>query len=219
MLNTISEIKKIKVNKSNYKLKRNEQNKLMVMISNSDSFEEVEIHFNRLYDSLMIPLWSSLTAKFVPPLSSDDIKDIFQEAWIKILENRKKYNKKNDVFNWVYTIKKNMIIDKIRKMKKYQHISISIKDDDDEIQDFDFQSLEVSVEDKISDEEKTNLLRNTIYNIKDETIKDLLIRRIIHDEKLEKIVQDTGIPLTTVYKKIQKGISIIKPEVEKILTN
>lgn len=199
-------------------LNKTELNELMLKISRTESFEEVEVHFNRLYDSVVHPLWANLSGKYVPPLSSDDLRDIFQEAWIKVLEQRNKYDGRGDVFNWIYTIKKNMIIDWIRKMKRYEHTSIDEQNDDDEKPDFQFESYEIPLEEKIEEEEKSALLRNTLNNIQDETIKELLNRRIIMDQKLELISQEMGIPLTTVYKKIQKGLSIIKPIVENILT-
>ncbi len=201
------------------RLDKQEQNELMTKISQADDFKDAEIYFNRLYDSLLHPLWANFSAKYVPPLTHEDLRDVFQEAWVKLLDKRKSYDGNSNVYNWIYVIKKNMIIDKIRKMNRYEETSIDERNEKEDEPEFEIPEHELSSEDKYVEDETTQLIRNTLENINDESIKEMLKRRIVMDQKLEQISEDMDVPVSTVHKKIKKGLQIIKPQIENILNS
>lgn len=190
----------------------------MQFISRAENFADYSGHFNRLYDSLVYPLWASLSKKYIPPLSSQDLEDIFQEAWINLLASRKKYRPELDVYNWIYIIKKNLIIDKIRKMKK-AGMNIELDENGNEEGSPVMQVPEPAplIEDDIIARETREMVVFEINNIGDLATAEILRRRIILDQKLEQISNDMEMPMTTVHKKLKAGINLLRPKLENIL--
>jgi RNA polymerase sigma factor (sigma-70 family) len=201
------------------RIDENEQNKLMAEIAAKETFAEAEPLFNRLYDSLAYPIWTSLSKKYIPPLSDDDLKDIFQEAWIKILEVRSKYDGKSNVYNWIYIIKRNLILDKIRKLGRRHEQSLDEDYDEGGESSPGMQVAEpdMNIEDQIIESETTLLIKKALDSIEDETEKEIIHRRIVLGQKFEQISNELGIPQTTVFKKVKKTLSYLRPKVEEIL--
>ncbi len=201
------------------KIDEAEQNRLMSTIASCENFSEAEVYFNRLYDSMAYPIWTSLSKKYIPPLSHDDLKDIFQEAWIKILEIRRKYDGKSNVYNWIYIIKRNMILDKIRKMGRRAELSIDDEygDEGDSGPLLQLAEQDLNVEEQIIESETAILIKQAMDSIEDEMDKEIIRRRIILGQKFEIISKELGIPQTTVFKKVKKVLNYLKPKVEEIL--
>jgi RNA polymerase sigma factor (sigma-70 family) len=206
-----------KNNRTGTRLDTTQQNELMRLISQAEDFSHVRQEFELLYDSVVYPLWASLSKKYIPPLSKDDLKDVFQEAWIKILESRKKYDSRHNAFNWIYIIKQNLILDKIRKFSHSKVIDTVNVDQDDSLSLIpDDQPI---VEAAIITEETNRLILKAIDDIGDDTEREILIRRVVKGQKLEEISKAMDIPLTTVYKKVKKCIEALKPKITDILNN
>lgn len=195
-----------------------EQNRLMAEIASAGTFTEAEPLFNRLYDSMAYPIWASLSKKYIPPLSDEDLKDIFQEAWIKILEIRSKYDGKSNVYNWIYIIKRNMILDKIRKLGRRHEQSL-----DDDYEDSEGAPVmqvaepDLNIEEQIIESETTLLIKQALDSIEDDTDKEIIRRRIILGQKFELISEELGIPQTTVFKRVKRILGFLRPKVEEIL--
>lgn len=197
------------------RLTRKEQNELMVFIAQSDGFDEYNEHFNLLYESLEKELWYGLWNKFKNQISKEDLEDVFQEAWIKLLQARTKYNNESDVYNWVYRITYNLIIDKIRKYKNSN--TDSLTDFNDELLDVLIPNGEPSIENKMIINESAALIRQAIDNIDDYEEKEIIKRRIILENSFEQISQDLNLPLTTVYRKTKKCLELLRKKLEKVV--
>jgi RNA polymerase sigma factor (sigma-70 family) len=198
-------------------LNAREQNELMLQISQASGLDEVNEHFERLYEGVVYQMWDLFYNKYVPPLSSDDLKDIFQEAWIKVLESRKKYNAEYNAFNWIYVIKRNLVLDNFRKNKGRIEFNI----DDDKV------SLEIKnlIEDtrpidvRMIDNENTAIVRKTINEISDGTEREIMERRIIRGQKLEIISKEMGIPLSSLHLMIKKSLKGLRPKIENLINS
>ena len=194
-------------------LSKAEQNLLMEKISKAENFEDVTDLFNELYQNLIFPLWTSLNNKYSPPLSTEDMQDVCQDAWIKLLESRKKYDPANDVYSWVYVISKNLVLDKIRKIKRNDEYSSDIfASDDQEPTIINIKLDEIPIDTQMIQRETAGLIRIAIDNLQDETEKEIIKRRIIHENKIEQIADDLNLPLTTTYKKLKKGLSLLREQ-------
>mgnify|MGYP006287873831 CR=1 FL=1 len=196
-----------------------EQNKLMAEISKAENFAGIEEQFNRLYDSVVHPMWAVFAGKYIPPLTKEDLRDVFQEAWIKILEYRDKYDPGNSAYNWIFIIKKNLIIDRMRKKKP---VTVDNNDDEDEESGRFFNDIPENgplIEDRIISEETVKLIENEINGIEDETVRKIMKMRIFHRQTFEQISEELEIPLTTVYKKVKRALSILKPRIQKIINS
>jgi len=205
-----------KKQKSKLDISNEEINDLMRIVSKSDDFRKVEIEFNRLYEATVYRMWDLLSVKFIPPLTEEDLLDVFQEAWVKILNNRNKYNTKYNAFSWIYVIKRNMIIDRIRQINR----SLAKRVDDEERDIIEeLPESETTFFDDFVSNETVKIIIDAIKSIDNERDRDILERRLIHEQKLDEISKDTGIPLATVFKIIRKRIAEIKPRIEFLLNN
>jgi RNA polymerase sigma factor (sigma-70 family) len=202
--------------KPRLELSTQEINDLMRTISEADKFTKVEREFNRLYDATAYRMWDLLSAKYIPPLTEEDIHDVFQEAWVKILNQRNKYNTKYNAFSWIYVIKRNMIIDRIRQVKR----SLAKRVDDEE-RDIIEEIPESATNffDDLTANETVKIIIDAISSIDDNRDRDIVERRLIHEQKLDYISKETGIPLATVFKIIKRRIAEIKPKIEYLLNN
>ncbi len=202
--------------KHKLELSTQEINELMRTISKSDDFTKIEREFNRLYDATVYRMWDLLSTKYIPPLTEEDIHDVFQEAWVKILNQRNKYNDKYNAFSWIYVIKRNMIIDRIRQVKR----SLAKRVDDEERDIIEeIPESDIHFFDEMTANETVQIIVDAIKNIDDDRDRDIVERRLLHEQKLEFISKETGIPLATVFKIIKRRIAEIKPKVEYLLNN
>jgi len=193
-----------------------ELNQIMCLISSADDFKLIEKDFNRLYDATVYRMWDLLSRKFIPPLTEEDVRDIFQEAWIKVIERRKDYNSKYNAFSWIYVIKKNMLIDRIRQVNR-TYVN-RIEDDERDIIE-EIPETAISLFDDITSKETINIILDAIRNIPEERDREIVERRLVHEQKLEQISKEMGLPLATIFKIIRRRIEEIKPKVEYLLNN
>jgi RNA polymerase sigma factor (sigma-70 family) len=206
-----------KIQKRRKKLTRMQQNVLMNQISSAGEFDDYKLQFNELYDSMALDLWRNFSGKFIPPLSKEDLEDVFQEAWVKLLESRKKYNMQSDVFNWAYSINRNLIIDRIRKIKRTNEISLDeFVEIEDNLLEYQIPDNEETIDNKFILQESVDIIMRELENIEDNTEKEILRRRIIYENTFEQISKDLNIPLTTVFKKTNLGLSKIKKKIKYI---
>lgn len=187
-----------------------EQNKLMSNLKNATTIEEIEILFNKLYDNMTKVLWNNLAKKFIPPLSMDDMKDVFQDAWIKVIDSRYNYDSSKKAYNWIYTIFKNMIIDKIRSNDRKRTNSIDEKNEDNEIK-YDVKSDDTDLADSnILDNEKTYFIKKAIDSLDDKLEKEIIYMRIFQEKKFDEISKELNIPIATIHYKLNKSLNILR---------
>lgn len=202
--------------KTGIEIPNQELNRIMCLISSAEDFKQIEKDFNRLYDATVHRMWDLLSRKFIPPLTEEDVRDIFQEAWIKVIERRKDYNSKYNAFSWIYVIKKNMLIDRIRQVNR-TYVN-RIEDDERDIIE-EIPETAFSFFDDITSKETINIILDAIRNISDERDREIVERRLIQEQKLEQISKEMRLPLATVFKIIKRRIEEIKPKVEFLLNN
>ena len=187
-----------------------EQNKLMSKLKNATTIEEIEILFNKLYDNMTKVLWNNLAKKFMPPLSMDDMMDIFQDAWIKVIDSRYNYDSTKKAYNWIYTIFKNMIIDKIRSNDRKKTNSIDEKNEDNEIK-YDVKSDDNDLADSnILDNEKAYFIKKAIDSLDDKLDKDIIYMRIFQEKKFDEISKELNIPIASIHYKLNKSLNILR---------
>jgi RNA polymerase sigma factor (sigma-70 family) len=121
------------------------------------------------------------------------------------------------VFNWAYSINRNLIIDRIRKIKRTNEISIDeFVEVEDNLLEYHIPDGEETIENKFIEKETVDIILRELENIEDSTEKEILQRRIIYENTFEQISKDLNIPLTTVFKKTNLGLSKIKKKIKYI---
>jgi len=187
-----------------------EQNKLMSKLKNATTIEEIEIIFNKLYDNMTKVLWNNLAKKFMPPLSMDDMMDVFQDAWIKVIDSRYNYDSSKKAYNWIYTIFKNLIIDKLRSIDRKRTNSIDEKNEDNEIK-YDVKSDDTDLADSnILDNEKAYFIKKAIDSLDDKLDKDIIYMRIFQEMKFDEISKELNIPIATIHYKLNKSLNLLR---------
>lgn len=202
--------------KAKEELTNTELNELMKRISEGKDFRKIEADFSRLYEATVYRMWELLSTKYIPPLTHDDVRDVFQEAWIKILNWRERYNPKHNAFSWIYVIKKNMLIDRLRQVNRTY--TKRVDDDERDIIE-ELPESDTSFFDEMVSSETVQIILDAIKGIDDERDREIVERRLVHEQKLAEISEDMDIPLATVFKIIKRRIEEIKPKIEYLLNN
>lgn len=194
------------------------QSELMFKLKYSTNSYEMELIFNQLYNNLTKVLWNSLSRKYIPPLNHDEMKDVFQDAWIKILESRKLFDDKKKVYTWVYTIFKNMIIDRIRYFDRKKTQSIDNNADDREDNVIQYKSDRYSDADfTIENNEKLFHIKKAINELDDEIDKTIIIMRIVEQKKLDEMSKLLNLPIATIHYKLTKSLDKLRLKLDFLL--
>lgn len=70
-----------------------------------------------------------IASKFYSVMSSDDIKDLIQDTWMKVFDKREQYDPNGNFNGWVYRICQNAVYDLAEKCSKRRGIHCSLPDD------------------------------------------------------------------------------------------
>lgn len=187
------------------------QSSLMLGLKYSSNSFELEKVFNQLYDNMTKVLWNNFTRKYIPPLNHDEMRDVFQDSWIKVMESRSSFDDTKKAYTWVYTIFKNMIIDRIRFIdrKKTQSIDQNTEDKDDFHVEFKA--------DRSSDADFSLIRNEKLYHIKkaineldDDLDRTIIIKRIIEQKKFAEISKELNIPIATIHYKLNKSLDKLR---------
>ena len=200
---------------------------LMLSLKNAGDTNQIEIHFNKLYDALLKPLVNKLKKDFYS-LDSDSLKDIMQDGWLKVLKHRSRYADGNNVFNWIYTIIKNTAIDYLRKNKIYSasvgnSAGSNVNSYDRDIHaEYNVESVaseELAIINDLHSKDIARLVREAIDSIADDTEKELVKMKIYDELKYEEIAGLMEMPLSTVHYKINKACNYLRNKLSVLMND
>lgn len=77
--------------------------------------------FEVLYDRHSRPLFNFIL-KFVS--HRENAEEILQETFMRVIKGHKKFQQRSKFTTWVYTIARNLCVDKLRKLKHRRHKSL-----------------------------------------------------------------------------------------------
>jgi RNA polymerase sigma-70 factor (ECF subfamily) len=202
-------------------------NDIMLSLKNAGDSNQIEIHFNKLYDILLKPLANKLKKDF-HTLDSDSLKDIMQEGWFKVLKHRSSYAEGNNVFNWIYTIIKNTAIDYLRKNKIYSlnignSAGSNVNDNDGDFP-ADYNAVTIASEEseiikELHSKDVARLVREAIESITDKTEQELVKMKIYDELKYEEIAGLMNMPLSTVHYKINKACKFLRNKLSVLMND
>ena len=207
----------IKTNSKRYLTDESGQALLMGELKNCDDIKLINRVFNKLYDSLSKPLWHSLSKKYIPPLSQEEMQDVFQEAWVKVVESRKNYDETKKAYNWIYTIFKNLTIDKIRYVDRKKTVSLDETYDNDDNPKFQLISERSEADNDIINAETLIHINNAIAALDDEIERIIIIKRIIENLKFDEISKELNIPIATVHYKLNKALTKLRNKLDYLI--
>ncbi|HRP02094.1 MAG TPA: RNA polymerase sigma factor [Candidatus Kapabacteria bacterium] len=196
------------------------QTHLMISLKYATNSFEIEKIFNELYNNVTKVLWINLTRKYIPPLNYDEMLDVFQDSWVKVLDSRQSFDDSKKVYTWIYTIFKNMIIDRIRYFdrKKTQSIDRNTSDNDNDDRKLEFKADRNSDADfYLIKNEKLHHIKEAINALDDELDKIIIIRRIVEQKKFEEISKELNIPITTIHYKLNKCLDKLRMKLKFLI--
>ena len=143
-------------------------------------------------------------------------EDLFQETFIKIINNLKKgkYNEEGKFLPWAIRIARNMAIDYFRKMKRMPTVTSS---DGEDV----FRKIKLAVdnrEEQMIRNEKENLVRAVINKLPEEQ-RQVLILRHYGDLSFKEISAMTGVSINTALGRMRYALNNMRKMMEHTSIN
>ncbi|CAN5559566.1 sigma-70 family RNA polymerase sigma factor [soil metagenome] len=140
--------------------------------------------------------------------SREESEDLAQDTFLKLYKSKHLYREIARFSTWFYTIAINIAKTNLRKNKRYNSISISEFDPDNE-KDFDLPSDVLTPEQTAQAGIENYHIQKAIDSL-DEKFKQVILLRDIQDLDYEEIAKITELPLGTVKSRINRGREKLK---------
>ena len=147
----------------------------------------------------------------------DDAEDLAQDTFVKLYRSKHLYKEIAKFSTWFYTIAINTAKTNSRKKNRYNSISLS-EFDPDEDKDYELTANVISPEDSANASMEHYYIQKAIDNLED-YFKEVIILRDIQDLDYDEIAEITGLPLGTVKSRINRGREKLKKSLSKIYNN
>lgn len=138
----------------------------------------------------------------------DDAEDFAQDTFLKLYKSKHLYREIAKFSTWFYTIALNTVKTEIKKKSKYQSISISDYDPEND-KDFDLPDERYNPDDIANSNIEMEVIQEAINSL-NEIFKEVIILRDIEDLEYDEIAKITGLPLGTVKSRINRGREKLK---------
>jgi RNA polymerase sigma-70 factor (ECF subfamily) len=135
-------------------------------------------------------------------------EDFFQETWVRVLERGRQYDGRHEFSAWLFTIARNLVLDRLRHKEPTSLDSLADRNDSAR---FDLpatgslSALELTVQ-----REQNEQISTGMQHIPAE-YREALVLRFQEGMSLEEIAHVTGAPLGTVKSRIYRGLSALEP--------
>ncbi|HCD66947.1 MAG TPA: RNA polymerase subunit sigma-24 [Bacteroidetes bacterium] len=183
-------------------LKITDQNLVKQYVQGNEACLEMLInrHKNRIFTTIILIVKDSYIAE-----------DLFQETFIKIINNLKKgkYNEEGKFLPWAMRIAHNMAIDYFRKMKRMPTITDSSGDDV-------FRTIKIAVENReeqIIRTEKEDMVRLAINKLPEEQ-RQVLILRHYGNLSFKEIAAMTDVSINTALGRMRYALTNMRKIME-----
>jgi RNA polymerase sigma-70 factor (ECF subfamily) len=141
----------------------------------------------------------------------EDASDMFQETWIRILERGHQYNEKWKFESWLFTVARNLVIDKMRRQRK----SVSLEEVPDSM-------LEIHTRERANEHSAVKALARsetservqTAMQLLSPASREALVLRFQEELPLDEIARITGARLSTIKSRIYRGLEMLRDLME-----
>lgn len=137
----------------------------------------------------------------------DDAEDYAQETFIKLYRSKHLYREIAKFSTWFYTIAINTFKTNIKKKNRFNTISISEFDTDND-KDYELH-YDVTPDITVNTEIELELIQKAINSL-DESFREVIVLRDVEDLEYDEIAKITGLPLGTVKSRINRGREKLK---------
>ena len=140
--------------------------------------------------------------------SRDESEDLAQDTFVKLYRSKHLYKEVAKFSTWFYTIAINTARTESRKKSRYNAISLSNFDPEND-KDFDIKANILGPDETANASIENEHIQNAINSL-GEDFKQVIILRDIQDLDYEEIAVITGLPLGTVKSRINRGREKLK---------
>ena len=134
------------------------------------------------------------------------VEDLSQEVFLKVIENREKYNSSQKFTTWLYTLTRNRCIDYLRTENHRHHDSLDAslsRDESDSAVILEIiKSSDKNQEERIIDNEIQTLLNSGVEDLRQE-FREVFLLREIEGLSLKEIADITDTNLSTVKSRLR----------------
>ncbi len=142
----------------------------------------------------------------------DTASDVFQETWIRVLERGHKYNGKAGFDAWLFTVARNLFIDKVMR-KKRGSLSLDELEEGPTLSSPGGRPPEASPLDQLVRDE-TNERVSGALGLLPMACREALLLRFREELPLEEIARIVSAPLSTVKSRIYRGLEALRALLE-----
>lgn len=142
-------------------------------------------------------------------------EDLFQEVWMRVLVRGAQFNGKARFDTWLFAIARNLVIDQRRKrtMSSLDEL-FEVGSDDDRPMAFEISDGEPTPFDRFANLEDRERIAGALMEM-DTLYREVLVLRFHEEMSLNEIAKVTRAPLSTVKSRLYRGLSAIKPKLER----
>lgn len=144
--------------------------------------------------------------------SRDAAEELFQETWIRVLERGHQYNQKWKFESWLFTIARNLVIDRQRR-RAPQYVDLLTGFDEAENRPELDSPRHSSAFDSLAQREEGERIHAALARLP-ATFREVLALRFQEDLKLEEIAVVVAAPLPTVKSRLYRGLEAMRQLLE-----
>ena len=157
----------------------------------------IEQYQHRLMRYLMSLVGNAATAE-----------DLFQETWVRVLEQGHRYDPKHPFVAWLLTIARNLTIDLMRR-KHPDSLDELLADNPER----PLATSQPSAFAQVAQREQTEWIGGLLEQLSPER-REVLVLRFQEDLSLEEIAAITRVPLSTVKSRLYRALEAMAPQVK-----
>ncbi|MFP4697496.1 MAG: RNA polymerase sigma factor [Eubacteriales bacterium] len=175
------------------------------------------IRGNAYYFNLLVDRYKNLLYKLCNNLTKNttDADDLFQDTWLKIMENLSKYDSKKSFKTWIITICINTYKDKYNKRKRWIKIVNDYFSNNQKDEEFSKLTKEENLPEKhLLKIEERDYIRK-VLNLLDDKYRIPLILYYFKEISYKEIAATLEIPIGTVKSRINIGKQKLKSNLKE----
>jgi RNA polymerase sigma-70 factor, ECF subfamily len=146
-------------------------------------------------------------------VNKSNAEDLLQEIFMKVIENRKRYDSNRKFTTWLYTVARNRCIDylKVEKHRRYSSLDAPLKSEasDGQVKLEIVRSYEKNQEEKMMNKEIRAILRTGVENLRQE-FREVFLLRECESLSLKEIADITNVPIGTVKSRLRYAYSNLR---------
>lgn len=175
-----------------------EDRKLIKLIIKNPE-EGISIALDLYGDSVKTICKSILAGK-----SDADIEEAIAETFVRLWRYGKSFkpNQNTLLKSYIYSIARNVSVDKLKEMNG-KIVSF------ESIENFDFPNEEWTLEDIVIKKEENSMVKETLYSL-NEPERTIFVMRYFYEFKVKEIAERLGLPTKTVENKLHRTKIVLK---------